>query len=126
MIENKDSRIINGYRNYLNFYLFVFLIISILGFKNEDIKQSELLISTEARIAVEKAWDTYHHGALGGTLPSPVIQTNLEKKLHICRELLAEAYEAEDNGNIEKTKNLISKILIISNNVIKESQVHKK
>ena len=126
MIENKDSRIINGYRNYLNFYLFVFLIISILGFKNEDIKQSELLISTQARIAVEKAWDTYHHGALGGTLPSPVIQTNLEKKLHICRELLAEAYEAEDNGNIEKTKNLISKILIISNNVIKESQVHKK
>ena len=89
-------------------------------------KQSDLLITTEARIAVEKAWETYHDGALGGTLPSPDIQTQLETKLHLCRELLAEAYEAEDKGHPEKTKKLINKILILSNNVIEESQVPKK
>ena len=98
----------------------------LLGFKNSDTKKNELLITTEARIAVEKAWETYHDGALGGTLPSPDIQTDLEKKLHLCRELLAEAYEAEDKGNTGKTKKLISEILMISNNVMKESQVPKK
>ena len=83
---------------------------SLFGFKNSDIKQSDLLITTEARIAVEKAWETYHDGALGGTLPSPNIQTELETKLHLCRELLAEAYEAEDKGHPEKTKKLLRKI----------------
>ena len=101
-------------------------IIPFFGFKNSTPKQNDLLITTKARIAVEKAWDTYHHGALGGTLPSPAIQTDLETKLHLCRELLAEAYDAEDKGNTEKTKQLISEILVISNNVINESQVPKK
>ena len=67
-----------------------------------------------------------HYHILGGTLPSPDIQTQLETKLHLCRELLAEAYEAEDKGNTGKTKKLISEILMISNNVMKESQVPKK
>ena len=100
--------------------------IPLLGFKNNNSLQNDLLITTKARIAVEKAWETYHHGALGGTLPSPTIQTELESKLHRCRELLAEAYEAEDDGNLKKTENLISEILNLSNNVIAESQVPKR
>ena len=63
---------------------------------------------------------------MGGTLPSPAIQTDLEMKLHRCRALLAEAYEAEDKGNDVKAKQLISKIMEISNNVVTESQVPKK
>ena len=126
MIKNKSLRIKIRSSNYLIFFLILILVIPFFGFKNSTPKQNDLLITTKARIAVEKAWDTYHHGALGGTLPSPAIQTDLETKLHLCRELLAEAYDAEDKGNTEKAKKLISEILVISNNVITESQVPKK
>ena len=126
MIESESASIKKVNKNYLNCYLVLILTLSLFGFKSSDMKQSDLLITTEARIAVEKAWETYHDGALGGTLPSPDIQTQLETKLHLCRELLAEAYEAEDKGHPEKTKKLIRKILILSNNVIAESQVPKK
>jgi hypothetical protein len=125
MIKDKSLRL-KFESSYLIFFLILILVIPFFGFKNSTPKQNDLLITTKARIAVEKAWDTYHHGALGGTLPSPAIQTDLETKLHICRELLAEAYDAEDKGNTEKTKQLISEILVISNNVINESQVPKK
>ena len=126
MIKDKSLRIKIRFSNYLIFFLILILVIPFFGFKNSTPKQNDLLITTKARIAVEKAWDTYHHGALGGTLPSPAIQTDLETKLHLCRELLAEAYDAEDKGNTEKAKQLISEILVISNNVINESQVPKK
>jgi hypothetical protein len=126
MIKDKSLRLKFESSNYLIFFLILILVIPFFGFKNSTPKQNDLLITTKARIAVEKAWDIYHHGALGGTLPSPAIQTDLETKLHLCRELLAEAYDAEDKGNTEKTKQLISEILVISNNVINESQVPKK
>ena len=126
MIKDKSLRIKIRSSNYLIFFLILILVIPFFGFKNSTPKQNDLLITTKARIAVEKAWDTYHNGALGGTLPSPAIQTDLETKLHLCRELLAEAYDAEDKGNTEKAKQLISEILVISNNVINESQVPKK
>jgi len=125
MGKRKVLIIKNIYKKCLNCYLVLILTLSLFGFKSSD-KHGDLLITTEARIAVEKAWETYHDGALGGTLPSPDIQTQLEKKLHLCRELLAEAYEAEDKGHFKKTKILIRKILILSNKVIAESQVPKK
>ena len=126
MVKDKSLRINIRSSNYLISFLILILIIPLFGFKNNVANKNEFLITTKARIAVEKAWDSYHHGALGGTLPSPAIQTDLETKLHLCRELLAEAYDAEDKGNTEKTKILISEILTISNNVITESQVPKK
>ena len=126
MVKDKSLRINIRSSNYLISFLILILIIPLFGFKNNVANKNEFLITTKARIAVEKAWDTYHHGALGGTLPSPAIQTDLETKLHLCRELLAEAYDAEDKGNTEKAKQLISKILLISNNVVTESQVPKK
>ena len=126
MIKDKSLRIKFRSINYLIIFLILILIIPLFGFKNNVANKNEFLITTKARIAVEKAWDTYHHGALGGTLPSPAIQTDLETKLHRCRELLAEAYDAEDKGKMEKAKQLINKILVISNNVINESQVPKK
>ena len=82
--------------------------------------------TTEARLAVEKAWDVYHDGALGGTLQSPEIQTMLETDLHESRALLAEAYDAEDGGDITKTVKLIKDIMQITHRVISESQVEKK
>ena len=126
MFAYKSLRVENSFMNYLKLFFGLILIISIFGFKNSSSYQNDFLITTKARIAVEKAWDTYHHGALGGTLPSPAIQTDLEMKLHRCRALLAEAYEAEDKGDDVKAKKLIREILEISNNVITESQVPKK
>ena len=126
MFSYKHLRVENLFMNYLKLFFAVILTISIFGFKNINSNQNDFLITTKARIAVEKAWDTYHDGALGGTLPSPAIQTDLEMKLHRCRALLAEAYDAEDKGNDVKAKQLISKIMEISNNVVTESQVPKK
>ena len=126
MFTCKSLRVDNLFMNYLKLFFAVILTISIFGFKNINSNQNDFLITTKARIAVEKAWDTYHDGALGGTLPSPAIQTDLEMKLHRCRALLAEAYDAEDNGNDVKAEQLISKIMEISNNVVTESQVPKK
>ncbi len=80
----------------------------------------------EARIAVEKAWEVYHHAALGGTLASPSIQSHLESNLHKSRALLAEAYEAENQGNEKTTQALVAKILSIANTVIAGSQESKK
>ena len=82
--------------------------------------------TTEARLAVEKAWDVYHDGALGGTLQSPKVQTMLETDLHESRALLAEAYDAEDGGDITKTVKLIKNIMQITHRVISESKVEKK
>ena len=126
MFAYKSLRVGNLFMNYLKFFFALILTVSIFGFKNSNSNQNDSLITTKARIAVEKAWDTYHDGALGGTLPSPAIQTDLEMKLHRCRALLAEAYDAEDKGNDVKAKQLISKIMEISNNVVTESQVPKK
>lgn len=80
----------------------------------------------EARIAVEKAWEVYHHAALGGTLASPSIQSHLESDLHKSRALLAEAYEAEEQGDEKSTQALVEKILNIVNTVIVGSQETKK
>ena len=46
--------------------------------------------------------------------------------LHQSRALLAEAYDAEDRGDMEKTNNLIQKITQITDRVIAESRVPKK
>ncbi len=82
--------------------------------------------TTQARLAVEHAWETYHHAALGGTLASPTIQTELEMNLHKSRALLAEAYEAEDQGNAKTVDKLIDKIMNITQQVIVESREPKK
>ena len=104
----------------------LFLFYPISGFGKDSKKENLFGKTTQARIAVEKAWETYHDGALGGTLPSPKIQTKLEMDLHKSRALLAEAYDAEDRGDLGKTNNLIQKIMRITDRVIIESRVPKK
>ena len=89
-------------------------------------KEQNFSRTTQARLAVEKAWDVYHDGALGGTLQSPKIQTILEADLHKSRALLAEAYDAEDGGDLKKTMKLIKNIMQITHKVIAESKVEKK
>lgn len=82
--------------------------------------------TSEARVSVEKAWEVYHHAALGGTLASPTVQTRLEENLHRSRALLAEAYDAEDRGDQIIMEKRIKQIMKITNQVIAGSQESKK
>jgi hypothetical protein len=113
-------------KNFILLSAILFLFYPISGFSEASKKENLFGKTTQARIAVEKAWETYHDGALGGTLPSPKVQTKLEMDLHKSRALLAEAYDAEDRGDLGKTNNLIQKIMRITDRVIIESRVPKK
>ena len=113
-------------KNFILLSAILFLFYPISGFSEDSKKENLFGKTTQARIAVEKAWETYHDGALGGTLPSPKVQTKLEMDLHKSRALLAEAYDAEDRGDLGKTNNLIQKIMRITDRVIIESRVPKK
>jgi len=97
-----------------------------LGFSENFNEQKPFSSTTKARTSVERAWDAYHHAALGGTLASPRIQSELEMNLHKSRALLAEAYDAQESGDIQKTQHLIKQILKITQKVISESQEQKK
>ena len=97
-----------------------------LGFSDDTSLNKTVYTTTHARLSVEQAWDTYHHAALGGTLASPIVQTELEENLHKSRALLAEAYESEERGDIQKTQMLIQQILKITKKVITKSQELKE
>jgi len=96
------------------------------GFSGDQNEINATLKTTQARFAVEQAWETYHDAALGGTLASPAIQTELEMNLHRSRALLAEAYDAEDKGDMKTVKKIIREIMTIKQKVVNESQERKK
>ena len=104
----------------------LFLMSPVSGDAEEFKKVNSFGKTTQARLAVEKAWDVYQDGALGGTLQSPKVQTKLEMDLHQSRGLLAEAYDAEDGGDLQKTNKIIQKIMKITHRVIVESKVQKQ
>jgi len=122
--------------NYIKkIYLVGFFIVSFLmlplifaqgGWCEETLGRGLKSNTSLARLQVEQAWETYHHAALGGTLSSPGSQTELEMNLHKSRALLAEAYEAEDSGDIKTANKLIKQIMQITDKVIVESQESKK
>jgi hypothetical protein len=92
-----------------------------LGFSGDLNENNTTLKTVQARFAVEQAWETYHDAALGGTLASPAIQTELEMNLHRSRALLAEAYDAEDKGDMRTVKKIILEIMAIKHKVVNET-----
>ena len=96
------------------------------GFSGDLNEKGTTLKTAQARFAVEQAWETYHDAALGGTLGSPAIQTELEMNLHRSRALLAEAYDAEDKGDMKTVKKIIHEIMTIKQKVVNESRERKK
>ncbi len=122
-----DTRLIKG-KVSITLCLLLILSWALPAFSNEKgISDERGAPSTsEARISVEKAWEVYHHAALGGTLASPMLQTRLEEDLHRSRALLAEAYDAEDRGDLKTMKKRINQIMNITNKVIDGSQEPKK
>ena len=108
--------------------LFLFGLLSNSVMADSEKPQGQVRIETtsDARIAVENAWEIYHHAALGGTLSSPTMQSNLEMNLHRSRTLLADAYEAEEKGDMNRAEYLIDQIINITKTVITGSQEQKK
>jgi hypothetical protein len=122
----------SGLKNYsiliLSYLLFLIIHIAIPanGF-TEEWKENQVIGKiAKARIAVEQAWETYHDAALGGTLASPEIQTKLETNLHKSRALLAEAYDADERGDIKTVNKMIREIMRIKNEIITESREQKR
>ena len=96
------------------------------GFSGDQNEINTTLKTAQARFAVEQAWETYHDAALGGTLASPAMQTELEMNLHRSRALLAEAYDAEDKGDMKTVEKIIREIMTLKQKVVNESQERKK
>jgi hypothetical protein len=120
----------NKKNSRLAFFIAAFVILCFTnakpGFSGDLNEKSASLKTAQARFAVEQAWETYHDAALGGTLASPAIQTELEMNLHRSRALLAEAYDAEDKGDMKTVKKIIHEIMTIKQKVVNESQERKK
>ncbi len=117
-------------KKYLAVFILALLLFPLIfpngSWCEETMEQRVMNNTSHARLAVEQAWETYHHAALGGTLSSPMSQTELEMNLHLSRALLASAYEAEDRGDMKTAHKLIKQSMQITDKVIVESQEPKK
>ncbi|MGV7227137.1 MAG: hypothetical protein ACQ9IQ_00620 [Nitrospirales bacterium] len=76
--------------------------------------------------SMDKAWDAFHKGALGGTLASPEIQTSVEADLMEGRALLRKARKAQHEGKIEKVRSLTEQIQQLSKQIVIKSQMEKE
>lgn len=56
---------------------------------------------------VDEAWEVFHQAALGGTLASPAVQTQIEQALHASRLLLVDARKAA-RDNDERVVSLLT------------------
>lgn len=66
---------------------------------------------------VDEAWEAFHRAALGGTLASPVIQTQIEQDLHVSRLLLGDARKAAWNNDTRAVSSLTARIGEISTRI---------
>ncbi len=80
----------------------------------------------EAEHAVDHAWETYHKAALGGTIASPVLQTEIEQHLHEARALVPRAQSAAERGDLREVEGLVEQINTHTNAAIVGSLEHKK
>jgi len=78
-----------------------------------------------ARLAAELARITYLQAALDGNLDSPKIQSKLEMNLQQSDYLLKVAYSAEERGDMEVAKDLISQVIKTSKKIITKIQEQK-
>lgn len=74
---------------------------------------------------VDEAWEAFHQAALGGTLASPAIQTQIEQDLHTSRLLLVDARKAARDNDERVVSRLTARIQDISTQ-IKEKSRRKK
>lgn len=80
----------------------------------------------EAEHAVDHAWEVYHRAALGGTVASPSLQTEIEQHLHEARTLLVQAQEAAERGDQAELERLIPHISAHASRALEKSKEQKR
>ena len=89
-------------------------------------QESSRQIIHKAAEAVEEAWDEFHNAAIGGTLASPLIQTQIERQLHEARSLLMEARKAERRNDFDTIRRTTDTVMQLSHNIVKASREKKQ
>lgn len=74
---------------------------------------------------VDEAWEAFHQAALGGTLASPAIQTQIEQALHESRLLLVNARTAARDNDESVVSLLTARIEEISTEIKEKSRRQK-
>ena len=74
---------------------------------------------------VDEAWEAFHQAALGGTLASPAIQTQIEQALHTSRLLLVDARKAARENDERVVSALTARIGEISTQIKEKSRRQK-
>lgn len=80
----------------------------------------------EAEHDVDRAWETYHRAALGGTVASPALQADIEQHLHEARTLVTQAQEAAERGEKRQVDRVVAAIKIHTSHAIKGSKAQKR
>ena len=75
---------------------------------------------------VDEAWEAFHQAALGGTLASPAIQTQIEQALHESRLLLVDARKAAQGNDNRAVSTLTARIEEISTRIKEKSRRQKQ
>ena len=75
--------------------------------------------------AVEDAWEEFHSSAIGGTLASPMIQTQIEQQLHHARSLLMKARKAKRRGDHNSVLSITDQVLHLSKTIVASSRERK-
>ncbi len=75
---------------------------------------------------VDEAWEAFHQAALGGTLASPAVQTQIEQALHASRLLLVDARKAARENDERVVSLLTARIEKISTQIKEESRRQKQ
>jgi hypothetical protein len=79
----------------------------------------------EADKNVDEAWEAFHQAALGGTLASPAVQTQIEHALHESRLLLADARQAARDNDARVVPLLTERIEQLSTQIKEKSRRQK-
>ena len=91
----------------------------------EEETESRQLIHAASQ-AVDGAWEEFHRAAIGGTLASPTIQTQIEGQLHEARGLLMEARQAERRGDHRSVKIITDQLFDLSREIVLASREKKQ
>ncbi|MGB0911468.1 MAG: hypothetical protein ACPGYT_13985 [Nitrospirales bacterium] len=75
--------------------------------------------------AVENAWEEFHSSAIGGTLASPMIQTQIEQQLHQARGLLMKARKAKRRGDYSSVLSITDQVIYLAKTIVASSREKK-
>ncbi|OQW42488.1 MAG: hypothetical protein A4C66_09425 [Nitrospira sp. HN-bin3] len=89
-------------------------------------QQKAVQLVHEAEHEVDHAWEVYHRAALGGTIASPKLQSEIEEHLHEARTLVTQAKEAADRGHERQVEELCQQVRLHTTQAMKGSKEQKR